>query len=678
MAVAANTLGLLFRIGVDAGSTQAQLKAVTDQLKTGVDGMKGSVSDLTSQFKIFGSFLEGLVAGGISGFIEGVIKSATATADWVNELDRASQATSIEIRTLAQLEGAFKEAGGSINSMIGTFDIFAGNLEKAREGNNKLIDILEKYGIVSRDVTEATDQAFRALGSMTDQTEKARLAQELFGKGGARQILQFKDLKDGIAGVTAEYKGLGDAIDPKLIEAAQAYEKESKKLDATLIANRSIIAGLVLPAWVDFNISIRKAMESLTNFKSLAEHANEALNKFKIGPGLPAPEERGLGGEVVTEAEARASTEAGIAARSLEAARKVKDEKIKIAKQTSAAISDADRDLAAAQKELADQQKQTGDIIIQNMEALSKGLNEAILAASDPKALIAWKLQMLDFGDFLVKEAGKIVKDIAQQGQDIPGGFMHVLGLDDPDVIQGQLDAIHNITKKTFSDDLLKNLEDSGVAFKSWSEFASQAITGVAHATEDLLTTFILTGHGGAQAFKALAAGIISSLAVEAGVRAIMELAYGLKDTALAAAAATNPFTAWQVPFFTAAAAAHYASAATFGIIAGGAAAVGIGIGAAGGLGGGGTSGAAAGGGFGGETKPGEVTINERGAGGHLGILLSIDNHLSNITTAPPGHVLQRGAEENPMVIGQANNEASRRDGSISREFLQISGLRTA
>lgn len=71
------------------------------------------------------------------------------------------------------------------------------------------------------------------------------------------------------------------------------------------------------------------------------------------------------------------------------------------------------------------------------------------------------------------------------------------------------------------------------------------------------------------------------------------------------------------------------------------------------------------------------MTINQ-GGGTTLGILLSINDHLSNITTAPPGDILQRGADQNPMAVGQANNEASRRDGSISREFLQISGLRTA
>ena len=101
----------------------------------------------------------------------------------------------------------------------------------------------------------------------------------------------------------------------------------------------------------------------------------------------------------------------------------------------------------------------------------------------------------------------------------------------------------------------------------------------------------------------------------------------------------------------------------------------GLGIVAAGCLGG--DAAGAAGGGFGGSTAaPGTVTINQ-GSPGMLGIQLLSDIH-SMLSTASPGDVVTRGADQNPVAIGQANNEASRRDGSISREFLQISGLRTA
>jgi hypothetical protein len=659
MAVGSNTLGLIFRIGADIGDTQTKLKAVTDQLKVGADAAKGSVSDLGSQFKILSGFVEGFVAGGLTAFVQGVIKAATETADWVNELDRASQATSIEIRTLAQLEGAFKEAGGSLNSMIGTFDIFAIHLEQAREGNNKFIDVLEKYGIVSGDITEATDQAFRALGQMTDQTEKARLAQELFGRGGARQILQFKDLKDGIKGVTAEYKGLGDAIDPKLVESARAYEAESKRLDAALVANRAVIAGLILPAWVDFNASIRKAMESLSNYKSLVEHTNEALDKFKIGPGLPKAPERGLEGEVVLESEARRSTEEGIAARSLEAARRVKDEKIKIAKQTTAGVSDADRELARAQQELLDQQQQTGDTIIENMEDQLKGLNQAIAATFDIQALVKWKFAIFDFAQVLHDQTEGIVRDLAKIGGAVPGGG-GVGG------IPGAPPAIPLPAPATggFFEDLHNSLGQSINEFQTWGDIVGGILGQFAQATEQAFAAFILTGKLSGQIFKQLVAQIIASVAIESAVKAIFQLAEGF-----AALAAGDPYSA----------AMHFTSAKIYGVVAAVAGAVGLGIGASGGLGG--DAAGAAGGGFGGTAAPTPVTINQ-GAGGPLGVQLQQLHALNNISnkldTASPGDVLVRGAEQNPVAIGQANNEASRRDGSISREFLQISGLRTA
>ena len=74
------------------------------------------------------------------------------------------------------------------------------------------------------------------------------------------------------------------------------------------------------------------------------------------------------------------------------------------------------------------------------------------------------------------------------------------------------------------------------------------------------------------------------------------------------------------------------------------------------------------------------MTINQGGVSlgiqaQMLGVMMDLRNTL---TTASPQDVVTIGVERNPVAIGQANNEAARRDGSISREFLQISGLRTA
>jgi hypothetical protein len=213
----------------------------------------------------------------------------------------------------------------------------------------------------------------------------------------------------------------------------------------------------------------------------------------------------------------------------------------------------------------------------------------------------------------------------------------------------------------SFFEDLQKSLEQSTEGFKTWGDLVGGILGQFAQASEQAFASFILTGKLGGQIFKQLVAQIIASVAIESTVKAIFQLAEGF-----AALAAHDPVSA----------ALHFKSAATYGVVAAVAGAVGVGIGAAGGLGGGAAGAAAGGGGFGGTTAPGDITINQGSTIGTLGI--AIERLTNKISSMSPSDVLTVGAEQNPTAIGQANNEAARRDGSISREFLQISGLRTA
>lgn len=106
--------------------------------------------------------------------------------------------------------------------------------------------------------------------------------------------------------------------------------------------------------------------------------------------------------------------------------------------------------------------------------------------------------------------------------------------------------------------------------YQMMGEQVGNVIGGMVQAGEQLLAQYIMTGEGSAEAFSQLAASVISGIAVQAGVKAIFELAEGI-------AAASNPFTAWMAP-------GHFLAAKTYGIISGAAVGVGLGIGAAGGL----------------------------------------------------------------------------------------------
>ena len=117
---------------------------------------------------------------------------------------------------------------------------------------------------------------------------------------------------------------------------------------------------------------------------------------------------------------------------------------------------------------------------------------------------------------------------------------------------------------------------------KSMGNFGTMmtdVFSGIASGLQNMLAGFIMTGKIGGQAFKAMAAQIISSLTAQAAVKAIFELAEGFAATA-------------QIPLDptgTAAlrAASHFTAAKFYGTVAGVAAAASIGLAAIGGGGGG-------------------------------------------------------------------------------------------
>jgi hypothetical protein len=101
---------------------------------------------------------------------------------------------------------------------------------------------------------------------------------------------------------------------------------------------------------------------------------------------------------------------------------------------------------------------------------------------------------------------------------------------------------------------------------------AMDAFGGIVQGLGQTLENWILTGEISGQAIAQMTASVIAGVAAQAGVKAIFEVAEGI-------AAAANPFTAWQTPI-------HFAAAKTYGLVALGATAVGLGLGAAGGIGG--------------------------------------------------------------------------------------------
>ncbi len=153
-----------------------------------------------------------------------IYSSATSAAAAADNIDKMSQKIGISREAYQELDFICSQSGMSVDLLQTGVKSLTAAMDGAREGTASNVEQFEKLGIA---ITNA-DGSFRsqedvlfdtlaALQGVTDQTEKARLASELFGRSGT----ELMPLLNGQAGSIEEMKKqaheLGLVLDDELI-----------------------------------------------------------------------------------------------------------------------------------------------------------------------------------------------------------------------------------------------------------------------------------------------------------------------------------------------------------------------------------------------------------------------------------------------------------------------------
>jgi hypothetical protein len=763
MAVGSNTLGLLFKIGIDPGDSKNQLQALEKELdqlaKTNFETLKKAFSDLRDLGK-------GVFEGGKQAwkdFWSGAEEGAQRTSEGLKKVTESSKGlnTALNQATSGLRELSSGDIGSGIVNLgksfvslgpaIGTVLIGLGAVAlaafAAKKSFDLIIDSSKEIGTRSKDdfdelqknataagtpITELQRNLSQGVVNALDQVKgaSAGFMAKVIEVSGPALIQLFKDITKFLVDMQPLAVKIGNLLSEAFIIASASLrvfrdllktteEEQKKKIssehgllgdflfgttppganDPIIAGNKTLfrhivdeyrqqvaavradIASAVVPtagfdpkktkqykqglddlaqALADFNKAQRLANEERQAIA--VDEAHYIINRDKATDLLIAIEEK------LFEAQKK-RIEAERDNAQLNA--KTQDQRVAAATKAEDAIANArsQADVKISQlREKRDKDDQAAD---------DKLIDRAIELDAKERELTDKRREFELKSNLDTQKAineAKAIKD--------PAGFVTLTDTIEAEA-QRQAAALDPLTgawrglKLAISD----AVTSSGPAIIDWVKEVTGVINRLIEALQTTFQTFILTGKLGADAFRTLAAALLTHLAVEAVHQVLKMHAKAVEETAYALQAlAFGDYAGFTKHSLAAAQFAH--AAIVWGLVGGGAVAAGVAIGATGGLGGGGTKEAAGGGGFGGAGEaPGTVTINQ-GAGGPLGIQLQQLNALNNISntlsTASPGDVLTRGAEQNPMVIGQANNEAARRDGTVSREFLQISGLRPA
>lgn len=222
------------------------------------------------------------VAGAASATAAVMAKEAGAVASYGDQVDKASQKLGISAEAYQEWDAVLKHSGTSIDSMGVGMKTLA---TKAASGS----DAFEKLGIsAQRAASMSREDLFAetitALQNVSDENERAMLAQELFG----RSAMELGPLLNTSAEETQAMKDrvheLGGVMSDEAVKAAAKYQD-------TLQDMQTAFSGLKRGLVSEFLPSLTTVMEGITELFSGGgtEKISEGMNQFidKISEVIP-------------------------------------------------------------------------------------------------------------------------------------------------------------------------------------------------------------------------------------------------------------------------------------------------------------------------------------------------------------------------------------------------------
>jgi len=180
-----------------------------------------------------------------------------AVADNADQIDLLAKRTGVTREELQKLAYAAKQEGSSIESVSTSLVRLSGNMLNAVRGSEEAKMAFEALGIQIKDANgqlRSADQVMMDIAdrfaSMTNDTERAAVAMQLFGRGGAEIIPLLRNGRDGIQELKDEAEALGYVLSE---EDVKILEKLGDELEAVRVGFGGIsrqIAADVAPAFL--------------------------------------------------------------------------------------------------------------------------------------------------------------------------------------------------------------------------------------------------------------------------------------------------------------------------------------------------------------------------------------------------------------------------------------------
>jgi hypothetical protein len=272
--------------GVRAGRAYVEI-GVTSKLAAGLAAAAKRIDAFGNRVRRIGTVMAGLGAASVGGLAIAAKSFASAGA----RIRDLSLRTGIAAESLSRLDYAASQTGANFDSIVGGFRRLSRVTLDAGRGLETAQRVFEDLGIdlqtfQSLSFEEQFLAAGDALSKITDESRRAALAQELFGRAGLDLVPIFENGASTFRDLAREADRLGITIDGEEAKQAKALDDAFTRVTRTLQRVVAAIGGALAPSLEEFANNVAENIAGVRRW--INENRNFIVIAGKLAVGVLA------------------------------------------------------------------------------------------------------------------------------------------------------------------------------------------------------------------------------------------------------------------------------------------------------------------------------------------------------------------------------------------------------
>lgn len=263
-------------MAVSIGDAVLKLGVDTKDLDKGMQGLKGKLQKHSKAIGIGMTAMGGaiLAAGALS------IKTFAAMGD---EVAKMALRTGFSTEALSELRHAAELSGTSLSSLEKASKTLSGAILDAGFGLETYVRAFDKIGLSYEQLKGLSPEdqflaVMEALAGVTDESEKAALAADIFGRAGTQLLPMLADGTEGLKAMRQEAHELGIVFDQEAADKAAEFNDALTRVKGAVSGLKMTMAEVLVPTLISVIDKIKDVVVGLTEWAK----QHETLTKIMI------------------------------------------------------------------------------------------------------------------------------------------------------------------------------------------------------------------------------------------------------------------------------------------------------------------------------------------------------------------------------------------------------------